>query len=116
MVILFYEVVTVSLTSMPRMLKLWKKLKEANLPPRVVIDCSHGNSNKDYKLQACIWKGYSNSDGNTSIVGMMLESNLHEGNQPIPSKLEQLKYGVSVTDKCIGWEETEKIIWLPTKN
>jgi len=55
-------------------------------------------------------------DGNTSIVGMMLESNLHEGNQPIPSKLEQLKYGVSVTDKCIGWEETEKIILLPTKN
>jgi 3-deoxy-7-phosphoheptulonate synthase len=40
----------------------------------------------------------------------MLESNLYEGNQPIPSQLEQLKYGVSVTDKCIGWEETEQII------
>jgi len=53
---------------------------------------------------------FNKFDGNTSIVGMMLESNLHEGNQPIPSKLEQLKYGVSVTDKCIGWEETEKII------
>jgi len=52
----------------------------------------------------------------TSIVGMMLESNLHEGNQPIPSKPEQLKYGVSVTDKCIGWEETERLFWLPTKN
>jgi len=49
-------------------------------------------------------------DGNTSIVGMMLESNLHEGGQSIPCNLEELKYGVSVTDKCIGWEETEKII------
>ena len=49
-------------------------------------------------------------DGNTSIVGVMLESNLYEGNQKIPSNLEDLKYGVSVTDACIGWEETEKII------
>jgi len=47
---------------------------------------------------------------------MMLESSLHEGNQPIPSKLEQLKYGVSVTDKCIGWEETEKIILAAHEN
>ena len=88
------------------------KLKEANLPPRIVIDCSHGNSNKDYKLQPSVFDNIINQilDGNTSIVGMMLESNLYEGNQPIPAKLEQLKYGVSVTDKCIGWEETEKII------
>ena len=49
-------------------------------------------------------------DGNTSIVGMMLESNLYEGNQPINCKKEELKYGVSVTDKCISWEETERII------
>lgn len=89
-----------------------EKLKEANLPPKIVIDCSHGNSNKDYKLQAFAFENVVQQilDGNTSIVGMMLESNLDEGNQPIPSNLEQLKYGVSVTDKCIGWEETEKII------
>lgn len=89
-----------------------EKLKEANLPPRIVIDCSHGNSNKDYKLQAFAFENVIQQivDGNTSIVGMMLESNLDEGSQPIPSNLEQLKYGVSVTDKCIGWEETEKII------
>ena len=88
------------------------KLRDANLPPRLVIDCSHGNSNKDYKIQPVVLENLIQQivDGNTSIVGMMLESNLHEGNQPIPSQLEQLKYGVSVTDKCIGWEETEKII------
>lgn len=89
-----------------------EKLIEANLPVRIVIDCSHGNSNKDYKLQAAVFENVIQqiADGNTSIVGMMLESNLYEGNQPIPQKLEQLKYGVSVTDKCISWEETEQII------
>lgn len=89
-----------------------EKLKEAKLPPRIVVDCSHGNSNKDYKLQASVFESVIQQiiDGNTSIVGMMLESNLNAGNQPIPSNLEQLKYGVSVTDKCIDWEETEKII------
>lgn len=89
-----------------------EKLKEASLPPRIVIDCSHGNSNKDYKLQSFAFENVIQqiSDGNTSIVGMMLESNLHEGNQSIPSNLEQLKYGVSVTDKCINWEETKKVI------
>ncbi|MBF2022524.1 MAG: 3-deoxy-7-phosphoheptulonate synthase [Hydrococcus sp. C42_A2020_068] len=89
-----------------------EKLKEANLPPRIVIDCSHGNSNKDYRLQASVFENVVRqiASGNASIVGMMLESNLYQGNQPIPSQLEQLKYGVSVTDKCIGWEETEQII------
>lgn len=89
-----------------------EKLKEANLSPRIVIDCSHGNSNKDYKLQASVLENVIQQiiDGNTSIVGMMLESNLYEGNQSIPSNLEQLKYGVSVTDKCIDWQETENII------
>lgn len=89
-----------------------EKLKQIELPQRIVIDCSHGNSNKDYKLQANVFKNVIQQivDGNTSIVGMMLESNLSEGNQPIPANLEQLKYGISVTDKCIGWEETEEII------
>ncbi len=89
-----------------------EKLKEANLPPRIVIDCSHGNSNKDYKLQGFVFENVIQQivDGNTSIVGMMLESNLYEGNQVIPNKGQQLKYGVSVTDGCIGWNETEEII------
>lgn len=89
-----------------------EKLREANLPEKIVIDCSHGNSNKNYKLQSKVFEAVIGQivDGNKSIVGMMLESNLYEGNQPIPSNLEELKYGVSVTDACIGWEETEEII------
>lgn len=89
-----------------------ENLKKADLPPKIVIDCSHGNSNKDHKLQTSVFKNIIQQilDGNQSIVGMMLESNLYEGSQSIPSKIEELKYGVSVTDKCISWEETEKII------
>jgi len=89
-----------------------EKLKESNLPPRIVIDCSHGNTNKDYRLQSKVFEEVIQQivDGNTSIVGMMLESHLYEGNQPLNCKPEELKYGVSVTDKCIGWEETERII------
>ncbi|MCF4966598.1 3-deoxy-7-phosphoheptulonate synthase [Nostoc sp. CMAA1605] len=88
------------------------QLKQANLPPRIVIDCSHGNTNKNYKLQSSVLENVVQQiiDGNTSIVGMMLESHLSEGNQPINCPKEELKYGVSVTDPCIGWEETEKII------
>jgi len=89
-----------------------EQLKAANLPPRIVIDCSHGNTNKDYKLQPMVLENIIQQivDGNTSIVGMMLESNLYEGSQQIIGKREELQYGVSVTDKCIGWEETEKVI------
>jgi 3-deoxy-7-phosphoheptulonate synthase len=89
-----------------------EQLKVENLPPRIVIDCSHGNTNKDYRLQSLVLKNVIQQivDGNTSIVGMMLESNLYEGSQPITGKREELQYGVSVTDKCISWKETEKII------
>lgn len=89
-----------------------EQLKAANLPPRIVIDCSHGNTNKDYKLQPMVLENVIQQigEGNNSILGMMLESNLYEGNQPITGKREELQYGVSVTDKCIGWEETERII------
>ena len=88
------------------------ELKKANISPRIVIDCSHGNSKKNYTLQAGVLENVVQQivDGNTSIVGMMMESNLYEGNQKIPPNLEDLKYGVSVTDACIGWEETERII------
>jgi 3-deoxy-7-phosphoheptulonate synthase len=88
------------------------KLKEAKLPARIVIDCSHGNSRKDHRLQASVFENVIQQvlDGNTSIVGLMLESNLYEGNQPLCSNRDQLKYGVSVTDKCIGWKETERIV------
>jgi 3-deoxy-7-phosphoheptulonate synthase len=88
------------------------KFKEVNLPARIVIDCSHGNSNKDHRFQASVLENVTQQilDGNESIVGLMLESNLYEGNQPFSSNSDSLKYGVSVTDKCIGWNETEKAI------
>lgn len=87
-------------------------LKQADMPPRIVIDCSHGNSNKDYRLQPVVLESAVQQivAGNNSIVGMMLESHLHEGGQSIPSDLSQLRYGVSVTDKCLGWETTEEIL------
>ncbi|NES25498.1 MAG: 3-deoxy-7-phosphoheptulonate synthase [Symploca sp. SIO3E6] len=90
------------------------KLKAASLPQRMVIDCSHGNSRKDHKLQGSVFTNVIQQivDGNTSIVGLMLESNLKEGNQKLTSDLSQLQYGVSITDKCIGWEETEELILL----
>ncbi|MGB3238377.1 MAG: 3-deoxy-7-phosphoheptulonate synthase [Geitlerinemataceae cyanobacterium] len=83
-----------------------------DLPPRIVVDCSHGNSNKDHRRQGAVLADTIEQigKGNTSIVGMMLESHLSEGNQPIPSNLKELKYGVSVTDKCLSWEETERMI------
>ncbi len=85
---------------------------KAGLMPRIVIDCSHANSNKDYTRQKRVLRSIVDQKvwGNTSIKGFMLESNLFEGNQKIPSDLKDLKYGVSVTDPCIGWEETERIV------
>lgn len=91
-----------------------ERLQKADQAIRMVIDCSHGNSNKDHRKQGYVFDNVIQqiADGNTSIVGLMLESNIYEGSQaiPIPSQLDQLKYGVSVTDKCIGWEETEEMI------
>jgi 3-deoxy-7-phosphoheptulonate synthase len=87
-------------------------LKKAGMASRIVIDCSHGNSNKDYRLQPIVMESVIQqmANGNTSTVGLMLESHLSEGSQSIPADLSQLQYGVSVTDKCINWEETERII------
>ena len=87
-------------------------LKAAKLPPRFVVDCSHANSNKDYTQQSVVWNNVIQQrvDGNDTIVGLMLESNLKAGQQslgPDPSKLE---YGVSITDGCISFEETEDLL------
>ncbi len=84
-------------------------LSKAKLPPRLMVDCSHANSNKDYRLQNVAWSDCiaQRLAGNRNLVGMMLESNINAGNQPL---LPELKYGVSITDGCIGWEETERLI------
>ncbi len=87
-------------------------MRKAGLEPRIVIDCSHANSNKDYTRQKRVLRSIIDQKawGNRSIKGFMLESNLFEGSQKIPEDLKDLKYGVSVTDACIGWEETERIL------
>lgn len=89
-----------------------ERLKSAKLQPRVMVDCSHANSNKDYRLQNVVWNACVEQrvDGNETIIGLMLESNLRPGNQPLPPDLSQLSYGVSVTDGCIGWDETEELL------
>ncbi len=87
-------------------------LSAAGLRQTIVIDCSHGNSNKQPELQPLVADNVASQilEGNRSIVGIMLESNIHAGNQPIPDDLSQLRYGVSVTDACIDWETTEKLL------
>jgi 3-deoxy-7-phosphoheptulonate synthase len=87
-------------------------LLKAGLPSNIVIDCSHANSYKKPELQPLVMADVVNQVrlGNQSLVGMMVESNLVAGNQPIPENLSQLKYGCSVTDACVDWESTEKMI------
>jgi len=87
-------------------------LEKANLAKNIMVDCSHANSNKDASLQPLVMQDVSNQilDGNKSIIGLMVESNLKFGNQKIQSDLSKMEYGVSVTDACIDWEMTEKAI------
>jgi len=89
-----------------------RELEAAGLPARIVVDCSHGNSNRDPGLQSLVAENVANQilEGNSSLVGLMLESNLHWGSQPIPPDRGELRYGVSVTDPCIDWETTEGLL------
>jgi 3-deoxy-7-phosphoheptulonate synthase len=84
------------------------ELEKRKLRNAIVVDCSHANSNKDHKLQPLVMDNVVEqvADGGKAIVGVMIESNLHEGKQGIPKDLGQLKYGVSVTDACVSWETT----------
>lgn len=87
-------------------------LEAADLPPRFVVDCSHANSNKDYTRQREVWNDVIRQRvaGNETIVGLMLESNLKAGKQALGSDLSALEYGVSITDGCISFEETEELL------
>ena len=89
-----------------------RELRTANLAANIVVDCSHGNSNKDPGLQPLVAENCIAQilDGNRSIVGLMLESHLRGGSQPIPKDLGKLEYGVSVTDPCIDWQTTESLL------
>ncbi len=82
-------------------------LSAAKLPVNIVVDCSHANSRKNHALQTLVLKDvvHQIADGNQSIKGVMLESNLFEGNQKL-GRPQDLRYGVSITDACLGWDTT----------
>ena len=87
-------------------------LDKAGLPANIMVDCSHANTEKKPERQPLVAADVTEQivAGNRSIIGLMLESNLRAGNQKIPSNLEELEYGVSVTDGCIDWETTESLL------
>jgi 3-deoxy-7-phosphoheptulonate synthase len=89
-----------------------KELERSGLNKAIMIDCSHGNSSKDYHRQPLVATDIANQikQGNHSIIGIMLESHLHQGNQPLELPVEKMKYGVSITDSCINWETTEELL------
>ncbi|MCL4149561.1 UNVERIFIED_CONTAM: hypothetical protein GTU68_037991 [Idotea baltica] len=99
-----YDSVSVSLAE--------QQLKDAKIPANIMVDCSHANSNKNHDLQPLVMENVTNQiiEGNESIIGIMVESNLKAGNQKITANLDDLEYGVSITDACIDWETTEKAL------
>ena len=88
-----------------------QRLAKAGLPERIIVDCSHANSGKDHRRQSVVWRDVLRQrvEGDRSIVGLMLESNLMAGSQPVADR-SSLAYGISITDACIGWEETEMLL------
>ena len=87
-----------------------QELEQAGIAANIMVDCSHANSNKDHNLQPLVLENVSNQilEGNSSIIGVMIESHLNGGSQKLSSNPDEMKYGVSVTDACIDWETTER--------
>lgn len=88
-------------------------LQKASLPAKVMIDCSHANAAKKHENQGKVFADAIDqlrADPHSPIMGLMLESNLASGRQDIPADRRDLKHGVSVTDACIGWDETEQLL------
>ena len=93
-------------------------LIEHKLPEAIMVDCSHANSWKKFQGQEMAWRSVVEQrvGGNETLVGLMLESNLFEGNQKFSSDPSNLAYGVSITDECISWETTERLVlWAAEK-
>jgi 3-deoxy-7-phosphoheptulonate synthase len=86
-------------------------LEQARLAPRLMVDCSHANSGKQHERQQAVWSSVigQRAAGNAALMGAMLESNLAEGRQEL-GDVAALRYGVSITDACIGWDETERLL------
>ncbi|OGA10335.1 MAG: 3-deoxy-7-phosphoheptulonate synthase [Betaproteobacteria bacterium RIFCSPHIGHO2_12_FULL_69_13] len=98
-----YDTASVTLTE--------QELERAGLPRSIMVDCSHGNSGKDPARQPLVFADVVHQivEGNRSIVGAMIESNLEWGNQPLVER-SKLRYGVSITDACIDWPTTERTL------
>jgi 3-deoxy-7-phosphoheptulonate synthase len=88
------------------------RLAQAGLPPVMMVDCSHANSAKQAARQEDVWHSIIEQrvGGTRSLIGAMIESYLHEGSQPIPKNFAELRSGVSITDACISWEMTERML------
>lgn len=88
------------------------QLKRQSLPNVLMVDCSHANSGKQHARQEEVWRSIieQRASGTDAIIGAMIESYLFEGNQPVPENPASLKYGVSVTDSCIDWAVTERLL------
>jgi len=99
-----FDTVSISLTE--------QALQKARLAQSIVVDCSHANSWKKPELQPLVMRDVVHQirEGNRSVVGMMVESFLEQGSQAIPADLTRLRYGCSVTDACVGWDETVKML------
>ncbi len=89
-----------------------EKLEGAGLPSQLLVDCSHGNCSKDHTKMHIAFRDVVQQrvGGNAGVIGSMLESNLHAGNQKLDGDVSGLKYGVSITDPCIDWEETDSLL------
>lgn len=87
-------------------------LRKAGLREGLMVDCSHANSAKVFARQEEVWNSVlgQRAAGNRAVVAMMVESHLSEGNQPLAPDRSQLRYGVSITDPCVGWETTERML------
>jgi 3-deoxy-7-phosphoheptulonate synthase len=99
-----YDTVSISLAE--------EALGKAGLPQNIVVDCSHANSWKKPEMQPLVMKDVVHQirEGNGSVVGLMVESFIEPGNQPIPEDLSKLRYGCSVTDACVGWDTTVEML------
>ncbi|MGE0622542.1 MAG: 3-deoxy-7-phosphoheptulonate synthase [Pseudomonadales bacterium] len=87
-------------------------LRKAGLKETIMVDCSHANSSKDHNRQPVVAGDIARQirEGNRSIIGLMIESNLGAGNQSLNADRSKMRYGVSITDACIDWETTEKLL------
>jgi 3-deoxy-7-phosphoheptulonate synthase len=86
-----------------------QELSKHGMNANIMVDCSHENSNKNHELQPLVLENITNQiiEGNDSIIGLMVESNIGAGNQKMLKDISEMQYGVSITDKCIDWETTE---------